>query len=79
MSLGPASSRTAADRGIHLDEAAAFWSKRAGRPFTTEDAREATTNLCGVLSLLREWQEKEAGEVPQGSSERVDPQSGGVR
>ncbi len=39
---------------------AAFWTRRAGRPVTPEDARAITENLCGFVSLLGEWAEKEA-------------------
>jgi hypothetical protein len=39
--------------------AAAFWSLRAGRAVTPEDARVISENLRGFLTVLREWQVKE--------------------
>lgn len=44
--------------GECLREAAEFWTRRAGRPVTHEDARVISENLTGLFSLLREWQVK---------------------
>lgn len=77
MSLRPASSGTATDRGKLLGGSSAFWSKRAGRPFSSEDAREATSNLCGFLSLLQEWEAKEAGRIPPEPNEDGDRDAAG--
>ena len=40
------------------DESIAFWQRKAGRPFSTEDSREINRNLTGFFRLLAKWAEE---------------------
>ncbi len=58
MSERPASATTAPRPDKRHGEAAAFWTRRAGRPVTPEQARVISENLRGFVSVLREWSVK---------------------
>lgn len=47
-----------ADGGRCLRESAAFWSRRAGRPLSSEDDREIAANLTGFFRVLAAWSEE---------------------
>lgn len=55
------------------DDRRAFWSRRAGRVLTSEDARESDANLAGFFRVLREWEEAaRASAPPPAGSDRMD-------
>jgi hypothetical protein len=41
-----------------IEETRAFWSKRTGRTFSREDAREMIANISGFFRILNEWDRK---------------------
>ena len=59
MPTRPVPATTARRHDDRHGETAAFWSRRAGRPVTLEEARSITENLTGFISVLLEWQIKE--------------------
>jgi len=40
-----------------------FWSRRAGKDISEEDAREIIANTVGFFGVLREWAAKEKSET----------------
>jgi hypothetical protein len=40
-----------------IDETARFWTKRAGRVISQEEARQALENVAGFFRVLQEWDE----------------------
>lgn len=38
-----------------IETTADFWSRKAGRPISREDAREILLNVSGFFGILREW------------------------
>lgn len=57
-----------------LSDCAEFWSRRAGRPLSSEDGREITKNLSGFFGLLSRWRDADeaAGARTTTTSARSD-------
>ncbi len=55
-----------------IEETRAFWSKRTGKTFSREDAREMIANISGFFRVLAEWDRKarmEEAAESEGSDE----------
>jgi len=55
-----------------IEETRAFWSKRTGRTFSREDAREMIANVSGFFRVLDEWDRKARQEAAAKSSNDAD-------
>ena len=51
------SNETEHDRFI--EETRAFWSKRAGKEFTTEEAEEMSRRMYEFISILARWDRRD--------------------
>ena len=48
-----------------LEETRRFWSKRAGRELTLEDAREIMENLYEFVQILMDWKREDDRKTAQ--------------
>lgn len=46
-----------------IDNASHFWSKRAGKVISTEDARQIIENMAGFFRVLSEWDARERSDL----------------
>jgi hypothetical protein len=72
MAPRPGTSGTSLRREELLGKCAAFWSRRAGRPFSFEDGREITENVTGFFSVLVEWARDEDRETEANSGSTTE-------
>jgi len=60
---GPLSSASSPGREALVDEFAALFSRRYGRPFTKEEAGQAMDRLVAFFALLHEWKRQRSSHL----------------